>query len=356
MKAMIMAAGVGSRLMPMTVDIPKPMMPVGNIPLMENIVELLVGNRFNEIIANLHYHSDKISDYFGDGGKFAASMNYSLEDELMGTAGGVKKCEWFLDDTFVIVSGDALTDIDLSELVKEHKKKGALATIAMKEVSEVEQFGVVITDENGKIQSFQEKPRKEEALSNMANTGIYVFEPEIFKYIPAKQFCDFGKQVFPHLVKMGAPFYGVKTDGYWCDVGNINTYRQVHVDLLDGKVNVGSRGKLLSSSNGGSVLLGEGVELGENVTLLGNVVIGSGTKIEGNVVIHNSVIWDNTIIKKNGILKECIVGSNCEIGNSVIVNSGAAVASGCILPDKTEIAKNSKVFDTNAGKLNVQQG
>jgi len=356
MKAMIMAAGVGSRLMPMTVDIPKPMIPVGNIPLMENIVELLVGNGFDEIIANLYYQAEVISNYFGYGSKFAASMNYSCEDELMGTAGGVKRCEWFLDDTFVIVSGDALTDIDLSELIKEHKKKGALATIAMKEVSEVEQFGVVITDGNGRIRSFQEKPRKEEALSNMANTGIYVFEPEIFKYIPANQFYDFSKQVFPHLVKMGAPFYGVRTDGYWCDVGNINTYRQVHVDMLEGKVNVESRGKLLSSSDGRSVLLGEGVELGKNVTLLGNVVVGPGTKIEGNVVIHNSVIWDNTLIRKNGIFKKCIVGSNCEIGNSVIVNSGAAVASGCVLRDKTEITKNSKVFDTNAGKLNIQQG
>lgn len=356
MKAMVMAAGVGSRLMPLTLSIPKPMVPVGNIPLMENIVELLISNGFTDIIANLHYHAELISDYFGDGSEWTTSMKYSPEDKLMGTAGGVKRCEWFLDDTFVIVSGDALTDIDLSDLVKEHKQKGALATIAMKEVAEVDQFGVVITDEYGRIQSFQEKPRKEEALSNMANTGIYVFEPEIFKYIPVNTFYDFGKQVFPDLVKIGAPFYGVQTDGYWCDVGNIDTYRQVQADILQGKVEVKKRGRLLRSSDGGSVLLGEGAELGNNVTLLGDIVIGPGTMVEGNAVIRNSVIWDNTKIKKNVILSECIVGSHCELGNSVIVGSGAAIASGTILEDATKIVDNSKVYNTMAGKLNIQQG
>ena len=351
-----MAAGVGTRLMPLTLSVPKPMIPVGNVPLMENIVELLAGNGFTDIIVNLHYHAEAIADYFGDGSKWAAAINYSYEEELQGTAGGVKRCEWFLNDTFVIVSGDALTDIDLSGLVKEHKQKGALATIAMKQVDKIEQFGVVITDEYGRIQSFQEKPRQEEALSNLANTGIYVFEPEIFKYIPADQFYDFGKQVFPHLVRIGAPFYGVKTDNYWCDVGNIDTYRQAQVDLLQGKVKAKKRGSLLRSSDGGAVLLGEKAELGNNVTLLGNIVIGPGTVVEGNAVIRDSVIWDHTIIRKNVILSECVVGSNCELGNSVIVNSGAAIASGSVLPDETKIVENNRVFSTEAGKLNIQQG
>jgi len=168
LKAMIMAAGVGSRLMPLTLDIPKPMVPMANRPLMEIIVDLLAEHGISEMIANLHYHADAIEDYFGDGKRFGVSMSYSPEKELMGTAGGVKLCEWFLDDTFIIVSGDALTDIDLSALVAEHRAQGALATIALKEVREVEQFGVVVCDEKGRIERFQEKPRPEEALSNLA--------------------------------------------------------------------------------------------------------------------------------------------------------------------------------------------
>jgi mannose-1-phosphate guanylyltransferase len=343
MKAMIMAAGVGSRLMPMTLSIPKPMVPMGNRPLMEHIVKLLHRHGFNQVIANLHYHAEVISQFFGDGKSFGIAMNYSREDQLMGTAGGVKKCEWFLDDTFVIVSGDALTDINLTELVREHKQKGALATIALKEVNEVEQYGVVIVDDNGRIQSFQEKPSKNEALSNLANTGIYVFEPEIFRYIPPQQFYDFGRQVFPHMIAIGAPFYGVKTDGYWCDVGSINTYKQAHVDILENKVNITSRGSVLPSSDGGLVLLGEGVELGNNVTLLGNTVIGPGTRIDGNVVIHDAIIWDNVHIKKNGFLQNCIVGSNCEIGSSVIVRSGAAIASGSKIEDRVRLARAARM-------------
>ncbi|HEX3011817.1 MAG TPA: nucleotidyltransferase family protein, partial [Syntrophomonadaceae bacterium] len=168
---MIMAAGVGNRLMPLTAEIPKPMVPMANRPLMEHIVTLLTRHGFNNIISNLYYHADNIYNYFLDGGKYGANMLYSREEELMGTAGGVKNCAWFLDDTFVIVSGDALTDVNLTRLVDEHKKRGALATIALKEVEQVEQFGVVITNENGRIHSFQEKPRQEEALSNKANTG-----------------------------------------------------------------------------------------------------------------------------------------------------------------------------------------
>lgn len=331
MKAMIMAAGVGSRLMPMTVDIPKPMIPMANRPLMVNTVQLLREHGFNSIIANLHYQADYISSYFGDGQAFGVSMNYSREEELMGTAGGVKRCDWFLDDTFVIVSGDALTDIDLALLVRVHKRKGALATIALKEVEDVEHFGIVISNEDGLIKSFQEKPRPEEALSRVANTGIYVFEPEIFKYIPAGQFYDFGKQVFPHLVKAGCPFYGVTVDGYWCDVGNIDTYRQAHADVLAGRVSVNAVGKLFSSENGGRVLLGEGVQVGKNVSFTGSVVIGSGCRIGDNVSISDSVIWNDTIIGDHNTIQGAVIGANCKVSPGIFIEAGAVIASGSAL-------------------------
>ena len=256
MKAMIMAAGVGSRLMPLTTEIPKPMVPMANIPLMESTVKLLHRHGFNDLICNLHYHARNISSYFGDGSEFGVSMQYSLEKELMGTAGGVKNCEWFLDDTFIVISGDALTDIDLGGLLQAHRNKGALATIALKDVEEVEHFGVVITDEKGKIQKFQEKPRPEEALSHHANTGIYVFEPELFKHIPVRQFYDFGKQVFPHLVKAGAPFYGVPVKDYWCDVGSISTYCQAHRDILQQRVRTSVAGDIIDIAEGTRVQIG----------------------------------------------------------------------------------------------------
>jgi NDP-sugar pyrophosphorylase family protein len=315
----------------MTVDIPKPMIPMANRPLMANTVQLLQEHGFNSIIANLHYQADCISSYFGDGQALGVSMNYSREDELMGTAGGVKRCDWFLDNTFVIVSGDALTDIDLAELVRAHKRKGALATIALKEVEDVEHFGIVITDEDGLIKSFQEKPRPEEALSRVANTGIYVFEPDIFKYIPAGQFYDFGKQVFPHLVKAGCPFYGVTVDGYWCDIGNIDTYRQAHADVLAGRVRVKTGGRLLAWENGGRVLLGEGAQVGKNVSFTSSVVIGSGCRIGDNVSISDSVIWNDTIIGDHSTIQGAVIGANCQVSPGICIEMGAVIASGSSL-------------------------
>lgn len=351
MKAMIMAAGVGSRLMPLTEDIPKPMIPMANRPLMENIVDLLKKYEFNEVVANIHYLADSISQYFGDGSSSGINLIYSREEELMGTAGGVKKCAWFLDDTFIIVSGDALTDANLGMLMEEHKRKGALATIALKRVEEVENFGIVITDSNGRITSFQEKPRADEALSNYANTGIYIFEPEIFNYIPANQFYDFGKQVFPQLVKMGAPFFGVDINSYWCDVGNIDTYRQSHVDLLRGLVDVPCQGKKSVSPMGNILLLGEGCKIGDGVDFKGSVVIGHRTEIQKGVKLCDTVVWNDTVIKNESILDNCVVGAHCCLENSVVLNHGAVIASGCRLESHSIISAQGRVSKQSDGNL-----
>lgn len=327
MKAMIMAAGVGSRLMPMTRDIPKPMVPMANRPLMVDNIELLKGHGFDRIIANLHYHADAIADYFGDGQGWGVELHYSREEQLWGTAGGVKRCQWFLDDTFVIVSGDALTDIDLAGLVEAHRQKGALATIALKEVEDVQNFGIVITGEDGRIQSFQEKPSPEEAMSRVANTGIYVFEPEIFELIPPHQFYDFGKELFPLLVAQGAPFYGVTVNGYWCDVGSIETYRQAHADILNGRVRVKTEGTIHPGAGGARVLLGEGVELGARVRFGGSVVIGPGCHIGDAVMISDSVVWHDTSIGSQACLEGAVIGSGCRISPGARPGPGQVMAS-----------------------------
>jgi NDP-sugar pyrophosphorylase family protein len=343
MKAMIMAAGVGSRLMPLTEDISKPMVPMANRPLMENIIDLLQQHGFDQIIANLHYHAESISQHFGDGQRFGVDLHYSREEELMGTAGGVRKCAWFLDDTFIIVSGDALTDADLGRLVEEHRKKGAVATIALKEVDEVENFGIVITDADGRITSFQEKPRASEALSHYANTGIYIFEPEIFDYIPAGQFYDFGKQVFPELVRKKAPFYGVDIQSYWCDVGSIDSYRQSHADILRGLVAVPYQGKKTVSPKGQVLLLGEGCKISDGVEFKGNVVVGPQVQIQSGAVICDTVVWANTVVKSGSILEKCVIGADCCLENSVVVNPGAVIGSRCLLESHSIIPPNSRI-------------
>jgi len=292
-------------------------------------VELLGRHHFKEVIANLHHQGESISGYFDDGHDFGLKLLYSPEEVLLGTAGGVKKCEWFLDETFVVISGDALTDMDLSELLAQHRKRGALATIALKEVENVEQFGVVLTAEDGRISRFQEKPGREEALSHQANTGIYVFEPEIFKYIPAAQFYDFGCQLFPQLVEMGAPFYAVSTQDYWCDVGNIETYRQANVDVLQGRVAMKPGGIVLEDKGKSRVLLGEDVELGDEVNFLGHVVIGRGCRIGSGTVIKDTVIWEQSEIGPASVLKDCTIGRQCKIGSGTIVHPGTVMGSAC---------------------------
>jgi len=331
MRAMIMAAGVGSRLMPMTRDIPKPMIPMANRPLLVDNIELLKAHGFDGIIANLHYHADVIAGYFGDGHDWGIELHYSREEHLLGTAGGVKRCQWFLDDTFVIVSGDALTDIDLAGLVKSHRDKGALATIALKEVEDVENFGIVITSADGRIKSFQEKPRPEQALSRVANTGIYVFEPEIFDLIPPEQFYDFGKELFPLLVSKAAPFYGVTVSGYWCDVGNIETYRQAHADILAGRVNVKTEGKIFTPAAPARVLLGEGVELGKGVSFSGSVVLGAACSIGDDVHLSDTVIWDNTRVGKGCRIDKAVIGTRCQI------SAAQQLGAGTVLPSKSII-------------------
>jgi mannose-1-phosphate guanylyltransferase/mannose-1-phosphate guanylyltransferase/phosphomannomutase len=238
MKAMILAAGVGSRLGKLTAHMPKPMVPVGGRPAMEHIVNLLRYYGIKDVVANLHYLPELIMSYFGDGSGHGIRLAYSVEEKLLGTAGGVKNNQWFLDQTFLVISGDALTDIDLAAFLNFHRENKALATIALKEQVDVEQFGVVITDEAGRIRNFQEKPKKEDALSSLVNTGIYIFEPEIFQLIPRGQFYDFGRNLFPLLVERGEPFYGYPMDGYWCDIGTPETYQTACRDASAGLVRI----------------------------------------------------------------------------------------------------------------------
>jgi mannose-1-phosphate guanylyltransferase len=323
MKAMLLAAGLGTRLRPLTYELPKPMVPILGRPVMEHILRLLARHGFDDVIANLHYFPDLIRGRFGDGSDVGLRLTYSFEPELMGTAGGVRNARGhFGDETFLVISGDALTDIDLTALMDTHKEKGGIATLALKRVDDPREFGVVIVAEDGRIQGFQEKPEPAEALSNLGNCGIYVFEPEIFDYFPERDFVDWAMDVYPKLLEQDVSFYGHEFPEYWNDVGSLEEYRQGNFDALAGAVHV-DMGEL-SGSNGvqlargarlpadaeveGQVFIGEGCRIGGGVRLTGPVVIGEGSQIGEGAALRDTVVWPRTDVDPGTVLIGGVAG------------------------------------------------
>lgn len=359
-KAMILAAGVGSRLDPLTANLPKPMVPIVNRPAMEHILALLTHHGVRGVVANLWYRPESISGYFGDGRRFGVSLDYSREEQLLGTAGGVKKVAPLLSDTFVVIAGDALTDVDLGALVAYHREKGALATIALRPVDDPRHFGMVVTAPDGRITGFQEKPQPEEALSRMANTGIYVFEKEILDLVPAGEVYDFGKQLFPRLVAEGLPFYGYHMKGYWCDVGTLLQYRLAHQDVLEGAVRLYTPGVVLPTDDRpvvigkdarvspealvqGRVLVGEGARVAAGAKLLGDVVLGPGVEVGENAVVESSVLWSAAVLGAGSRVSRCVLGYGCRLEPGAAVGEGSVLSDTCVVAAAAEVAAGSIV-------------
>jgi mannose-1-phosphate guanylyltransferase len=315
MKAMLLAAGLGTRLRPLTYELPKPMVPILGRPVMEHIMRLLARHRFDDVVANLHYFPDLIRDTFGDGTRQGIRLVYSYEPELLGTAGGVRNVrDHFGDETFLIISGDALTDIDLTAFYEAHKRNGGVATLALKRVDDPSQLGVVIVDDDGRIQGFQEKPAPGEELSNLGSCGIYMFEPTIFDYFPGKEFVDWAQDVFPVLLEQGVGFFGHEIGEYWNDVGSFEEYRQGNFDALEGRVEVEMGG----ARNGaelpgdaeveGSVFIGEGCEIASGVRLTGPVVIGERSSIGENSALRDTIVWPGTRVDPGTVLIGAVAG------------------------------------------------
>jgi len=329
MRAMILAAGLGTRLRPLTYAMPKPMVPVANRPVMEHILRLLARHGFTETIANLHWFPELIQEYFGDGSLCGVDLSYSYEEQLLGTSGGVRNAAGFLGDSFLVISGDALTDLDLGAMREFHESLDGIATLATKRVDDTSQFGVAITGSDGRIQGFQEKPDPAEALSDLANCGIYMFRKEIFDYFPEPGtskaagpgdpdgFADWAMDVFPRLLEGDVPFYSHEIDAYWNDIGNLEELRESTVDALTGAVAVELDGKLVDGYLSGSAPT-EG-------KLTGPVLLGSGCTIADDVRIDGpAVIGDGVTIGAGSRLKEVIALPGAEIPAS-------AVAIGAIL-------------------------
>lgn len=352
MKAVIMAGGQGTRLRPLTSNQPKPMLPVVNRPIMEHIVELLRRHGFTDTIGTIQFLGSLIRSYFGTGEDLGVHITYATEETPLGTAGSVKNAEDELrDDTFVVISGDALTDIDLTDLVRFHKEKGSMATLCLKSVPNPLEFGIVITHEDGSIERFLEKPNWGQVFSDTINTGIYVLEPEVFDYIPEDTVYDFSHDLFPMLLDKGLPLYGYVAEGYWCDVGNFDTYLKAHLDVLEGRVDCEIPGFAL----GGGIWLGEGAEVDPEARIDGPAVIGENCRIEAgvhlrdftvlgaNVVVkegafcHRAVVHDNAYIGPISNLRGCVVGKNTDI------RRGARVEEGVIIGDDSSIGKDAVI-------------
>jgi len=307
MKAMVLAAGLGTRLKPITFEIPKPMVPVLDRPVMAHIVGMLERQGFDDLIANLHHYPDTIRDYFGD------RLEYRFEEELLGTAGGVRNvADFFGDDPVVIVSGDALTDTDLNTLVERHRSAGGIATLTVKKVHDTREYGVVIHDTEGRIQGFQEKPDPAEALSDLGNCGIYCFSPEIFDYFPDRPFADWAQDVFPALLEGDVPFHVHQIYDYWNDVGSLEELRQGTFDALAGELRIevspGDAPDGVEVVGDEPVWIGAGVEFGSGVRLMGPVVVGDGCTVGDGAALRESIVFPGTDVAAGEILIGAIHG------------------------------------------------
>lgn len=345
MKAMILAAGVGSRLDPLTRNVPKPMVPVVNQPVMEHIVKLLVRHGFTDIVANTHYLADQIEGYFNDGNSLGANMIFNREAELLGTAGGLKRVsenfDFFdLNETFVVVGGDDLTNIDLSAMLRFHHSKKSLATIGLATVSDPSQFGVVVLEEGGRISRFVEKPAPGTAPSNLVNTGVYLFEPQILDFIPSGKFHDFGKEVFPFLLQQKEAFYGYSTGDYWRDVGNLSEYRESHDDFFEGQtafeLNVSQQSPDLwigpdcdihpSAQIKTPCVIGPRCVVGANAIVEERSVLGEGCVVGEGAHISHSILWARSVVEPETHLYRCIVGFDCHVRSNAAIFDGTVVS------------------------------
>lgn len=339
MKAMILAAGVGSRLDPLTRHTPKPMVPIVNKPNIEHIVMMLKKYGFDEIMINLHYLGDQIKSHLGDGSSWGVNIHYAEEERLWGDAGSVKRCEDFFDDTFIVIGGDDLADFDLGRILQSHKDKKALCTIALSLVDDPSEYGIALVNEKGRITRFLEKPRGEVIFSNAANTGVYFLEPEVLDLIPKGTTYGFGKNLLPLLLERKMRLFGFLTSSYWKDIGNLRQYRETHYDVLDGRVGV----KPPCKEQRKFVWMGENVEIDESAEIEYPVVIGNNCRIEaGAKVLEYSVLADNCVVESGATVKQSILWpeaavmrdtsiERCVVGRGCRVKSNAAVFDGVIV-------------------------
>ncbi len=343
MKAVVMAGGAGSRLRPLTVNRPKPMVPIINQPVIAHILDLLKRHDITDVVITLQFMAEAIQDYFGDGASMGMHIEYSIEEVPLGTAGSVKQAQDMLDDTFIVISGDALTDIDLTAVVDYHKSNNAMATLTLYRVPNPLEYGVVIVDEQGRIQQFLEKPSWGEVISDTVNTGIYVLEPDVLDYFEPETKFDFSQDLFPQLLEKNDPMYGYVADGYWCDVGNLSEYMRANADALWQRVQMDPLGEQI----GDELWVGEGVEIAPDAQLFGPVYLGNGVKLKQGVIVHGpTVVRDYTVVDRYAHLDRSVVWRNCYLGEGVELR-GAVIGRQCSLKRKCVVFEGAVIGDSS---------
>jgi len=359
MRAVLMAGGSGTRLRPLTCDLPKPMVPVLNRPIAEHIVNLLKRHDIREVIATLHFLPDVMRDYFGDGSDFGVQMTYAVEeDQPLGTAGCVKNVEELLQDTFLVISGDSMTDFDLSEAIRFHREKQSKATLVLARVPNPVEFGVVITDEANRIRRFLEKPSSSEIFSDTVNTGTYILEPEVLKYLPGGEECDFSKDLFPHLLVQGEPMFGYVADDYWCDVGHLDAYREAQYDALHGKVRIDFayeevKPGLWVGENTAidpeakirtPALIGSNCRIGPRVHIDPGTVIGDNVMIAADADLKRPIIWNGVLVGEQAQLWACSIARGTRIDRRAQVSEGAVLGALCSVGEEAQISAGVRVW------------
>jgi mannose-1-phosphate guanylyltransferase/phosphomannomutase len=360
MRAVLMAGGSGTRLRPLTCDLPKPMVPILNRPIAEHIVNLLKRNGVNEVISTLYYLPDVMRDYFQDGRDFGIHMTYAVEeDQPLGTAGCVKNISDLLDDTFIVISGDGITDFDLQAAVKFHKEQGSKATLVLTHVPNPIEFGVVITDEDNRIKRFLEKPSTSEIFSDTVNTGTYILEPEVLDYLPANQECDFSKDLFPLLLAKGEPMFGYVAEGYWCDVGHLDAYRDAQYDALHRKVHMTfdyyeetSPGIWIGQNTDidptakveAPVMIGSNCRIGARVNIEPGTVIGDNVTIGSDADLKRPIIWNGAIVGDEAHLRACVIGRGARVDRRAHVLEGAVIGALSNVGEEAQISPSVRVW------------
>ena len=351
MKAVILAGGEGTRLRPLTSNQPKPMMPIANKPMMEHVVHLLARHGYDDIVVTVAFLANHIRNYFGDGSDFGVRMRYATEETPLGTAGSVRNAMAELDETFLVIAGDVLTDVDLTSIAEAHRAKGAFASIALKRVENPVEFGIVITREDGSIERFLEKPTWGEVFSDTVNTGIYVLEPGVFEFIAAEQSVDFSADVFPAVLEKGLPLFGHVVDGYWEDVGTLEAYHAVHREILDGHVGIEIPGFEVSEG----VYLGEGADLSPEAIVVGPVLIGDNCRIEAGADLQPyTVLGSDVVVKAGAYLERAVVHDHVYIGAGVLLRGtvvgrssdlryGARAEEGVVIGDECFVGEHAVV-------------
>jgi mannose-1-phosphate guanylyltransferase/phosphomannomutase len=359
LKAVVMAGGEGTRLRPMTANQPKPMLPVANRPIMEHVLRLLKRHGFSETIVTVQFLAALVRNYFGDGEEFGMNLQYATEEMPLGTAGSVKNAgEALRDETFLVISGDALTDMDLTAMVNYHKDNGALVTVGLAKVPNPLEFGIVITAEDGRIQRFLEKPTWGQVFSDTVNTGLYVMEPEVLAEVPHGAMVDWSGDVFPALVKRGAPLFGFVSEDYWEDIGTHESYLKAQADVLTGRVRTDIAGFEVSPG----IWVAEGAEVDTDAVLNGPLCVGDYAKIEAgahlreftvigsNVVIkegaflHRAVVHNNVYIGQGVTLRGCVIGKNTDVMRLARIEEGAVVGDECVIEPEAYLSAKVKVY------------